>query len=1073
MPRGKAVVALLAAVATSTALAVGGAPPAAATGAGFAANDYCLGQCNDILPAGENGNATLADILANRAFGTRPAHASDQLGKYADLVNGYTGLGNGQLGTFFNDSSFGVPADQVESTVQPRADVTIVRDKATGVPHITGTTRSGTEFGAGYAAANDRLWLMDLFRHVGRGELSSFAGGAPANRSFEQNFFAQAPYTEQDLQDQIDRIANSGPRGQQAYQDVKDYLDGVNAYLTAAYNGRYFPGEYVLTGHVDAITNAGTIEPFKPTDLVAIAAVIGALFGAGGGGEVQSALVKLAAQNRYGPAGGDAVWNAFREQNDPEATLTLHDGQTFPYAASPANPQGVALPDGGAVTPEPIVYNPTGSATGTAATTTALSPAPTGGAATLDAARGALNGGVVPPGLLAHPHGMSNALVVSGAHTDTGNPVAVFGPQTGYFAPQLLMLQELQGPGISARGASFAGLSMYVQLGRGQDYAWSATSAGQDITDTYAVQLCQPDGSPATQNSVNYLFHGQCLPMERIERQDAWSPTVADSTPAGSYTLAVYRTKYGLVRSRGAVGGVPVAYTSLRSSYRHEVDSIVGFQEFNDPGYVKSAQDFQRAANDVNYTFNWFYVDSRDIAYFNSGGNPVRPSTVDPSLPVWGQQPYEWVNWNPDTNTPSYTPADQHPNSVDQDYYTSWNNKQAKGYSSAGYGNGSVHRDDLLDSRVRAQLAGGGKVSRTSLTQAMAQAALADLRAEKVLPTVLRVLDSAPITDPALAATVSSLRDWVTSGSLRAETSPGSHTYAHADAIRVLDAWWPLLVRGEFQPGLGDGLYTALTGALQVNEAPSDPNGEVPHKGSSFQYGWWSYVDKDLRHLLGDPVAGALPQGYCGGGDRAACRQVLLTTHQQATGTPANTVYPGDGDCSAGDQWCADTIIQRPMGGITQDKISWQNRPTYQQVVQFPAHRGDAVANLAAHHTATATSSETGWYNCPPGNAVDGDPGSRWASDWSDNQAITVDLGSTQPVGRVVLRWEAAYGKAYRIEVSGDGTTWRQVWATSTGVGGVDNDSFTRTSARYVRMVGVKRGTGYGYSLYEFEVYPS
>ncbi len=48
--------------------------------------DYCAGQCSDILPPGENGNATLADILANKAFGTRPAHTMDQLGPYADLA---------------------------------------------------------------------------------------------------------------------------------------------------------------------------------------------------------------------------------------------------------------------------------------------------------------------------------------------------------------------------------------------------------------------------------------------------------------------------------------------------------------------------------------------------------------------------------------------------------------------------------------------------------------------------------------------------------------------------------------------------------------------------------------------------------------------------------------------------------------------------------------------------------------------------------------------------------------------------------------------------------------------------
>jgi F5/8 type C domain len=102
---------------------------------------------------------------------------------------------------------------------------------------------------------------------------------------------------------------------------------------------------------------------------------------------------------------------------------------------------------------------------------------------------------------------------------------------------------------------------------------------------------------------------------------------------------------------------------------------------------------------------------------------------------------------------------------------------------------------------------------------------------------------------------------------------------------------------------------------------------------------------------------------------------------------------------------------------------------------------------------------------------VDGDPTTRWGSSWSDSQWISVDLGSAQTVGRVVLRWEAAYGRGYRIDVSGDGSTWRTVWSTGTGDGGVDGDAFPATTARYVRMTGVSRGTSYGYSLYELEVY--
>ncbi|OIJ66302.1 penicillin acylase family protein [Streptomyces mangrovisoli] len=890
--------------------------PLTQTGVATAAtsNDYCGGQCSDILPPGENGNATLAQILLNQAFGTQPSHAEDQLGPYANLATGSSSLTDAKINTFFNDASFGVASDQVASTEKPggRTDVTIVRDKKTGVPHITGTTRYGTEYGAGYAAGEDRLWLMDVFRHVGRGELTSFAGGAASNQGLEQEFYRNAPYTEADLQAQIDRaVANNGARGQQALADANAYLDGINAYIDASDSGRYFPGEYVLTGHKDSITNAGTIDHFKITDLVALASVIGSLFGSGGGGEVNNALSLIAAQSKYGVEQGTEVWESFRERNDAEAVTTVHDGTSFPYATKPDDPQGEALPDAGSVTQEPLVYDRTGSA----ATATATKASATAAATTLSSAK----------------RGMSNALVVSGKYTASGHPVAVFGPQTGYFAPQLLMLQEIQGPGISARGASFAGLSMYVELGRGQDYSWSATTSGQDIIDTYAVELCQDD--------YHYLYHGTCTAMDEVQQANSWKPTTADGTAAGSYTMKVWRTKYGPVEYRATVGGKKVAYTTLRSSYMHEADSIIGFQMLNDPDYIKGPSDFQSAAQHINYTFNWFYADSQHTAYYNSGDNPVRASGVDAEFPVWAQAAYEWQGWNPDTNTATYTPASAHPHSTDQDYYISWNNKQAADYTTASWGDGSVHRGNLLEDRVKKLVAAGG-VTRSSLVKAMSDASLADLRAEDVLPKLLKVVNSSTVTDSTAAAAVTKLQAWVTAGAKRTETSSGSKTYANADAIRILDAWWPLLVKAEFEPGLGTDLYNAFTANLTIDESPSAAHGPTgSHAGSSFQFGWWSYVDKDIRSVLGESVKGGLAQTYCGGGSLSSCRDILISTLKTAAGESASTVYPGDDLCSAGDQWCADSIVQRTLGGIKHGNISWQNRPTFQQVVEYTSHR--------------------------------------------------------------------------------------------------------------------------------------
>lgn len=131
-----------------------------------------------------------------------------------------------------------------------------------------------------------------------------------------------------------------------------------------------------------------------------------------------------------------------------------------------------------------------------------------------------------------------------------------------------------------------------------------------------------------------------------------------------------------------------------------------------------------------------------------------------------------------------------------------------------------------------------------------------------------------------------------------------------------------------------------------------------------------------------------------------------------------------------------------------------------------------ASVNLAQGASATASSSEWNPFTSyQPGRAVDGDQGTRWASDWSDDQWWQVDLGATHRVGRVTLDWERAYGKSYRIELSTDGTNWQTVWSTTSGDGGLDTARFTGTPARYVRVHGLQRGTDWGYSLYEVGVH--
>ncbi len=104
--------------------------------------------------------------------------------------------------------------------------------------------------------------------------------------------------------------------------------------------------------------------------------------------------------------------------------------------------------------------------------------------------------------------------------------------------------------------------------------------------------------------------------------------------------------------------------------------------------------------------------------------------------------------------------------------------------------------------------------------------------------------------------------------------------------------------------------------------------------------------------------------------------------------------------------------------------------------------------------------------------AVDGNMGTRWESIFADNQYIQIDLGSKMAINRVLLEWEAAYGKGYYIEVSDNATQWTEIYRTTTGNGAQD-DLAVSGQGRYIRLTGTVRGTQYGFSLWEFRVYGS
>jgi hypothetical protein len=232
----------------------------------------------------------------------------------------------------------------------------------------------------------------------------------------------------------------------------------------------------------------------------------------------------------------------------------------------------------------------------------------------------------------------------------------------------------------------------------------------------------------------------------------------------------------------------------------------------------------------------------------------------------------------------------------------------------------------LLEDRVKAGIAGGRKLTLEQLVDAMEEAGTNDLRAYVDLPLALRVIGRP--SDPALRDAVARLRAWVKAGAQRRDRDRDGK-YEHAEAIKLLDAWWPLWVKAQFEPALGPKAFKVLTDTVAIDNSP---NGGGEHHGSAYQGSFYGYVSKDLRSVLGDRVKGPYSRRYCGTLKR--CRAALRNSLRAAL--RAENPYTGDPYCKDGDQWCYDAVRQRPTGGATQPLIHWINRPTFQQIAEIP-----------------------------------------------------------------------------------------------------------------------------------------
>ena len=845
----------------------------------YGARDGAITALN-ILPPGQGEYQNGPE----QASGQQSPHNFDQIEPYDRMVQGAPGITKGELDKYFKDATFGVKADDIAREYSPRDGVTVLRDKGFGVPHVYGTTRDDVMFGAGYVSAEDRLFMMDTLRHVGRGRLSEFLGASEANLASDRAVYRSAGYSEEELEAMIERLKELDPElGPLAYADLMAYVDGINQYIAEArIDPRKLPAEYEALQIVP--------EDWKPTDTVAVASLIGSQLGVGGGGEVDNASF-IGALEKKGFTFRQArkILRDFNFPDDPESPVTTSKRFVWNTNLGKLDKRSRAFPDNPASVQDQYQ----------------LAQMPS----QVDAPWG--------PIPLTFPDAKSNALLVGSDLSASGRPVGVIGPQVAYWSPEILMELDVHGPGIDARGVGFPGISQYVLLGRGADYAWSATSAGGDQVDTFVEKLCEPGGGEATVDSNGYMKDGKCVEM--YSRTDTWEakPTAAGVPPETVVVeMTTQRTDSGIVQARGKVNGKPVAFTELRASFMKEVDSALTYVEISDPERINGPEDFQRAFARFTFTFNWFYLDDEDIAFQLGGTHPLRARNIDPDLPVWGTGEWDWRGSLSFANTPK----DINPK---RGWMTSWNNKQAPGFraNDRNFSYGPVQRVQLLNDKIKSYKKRKGKISLVDLVNIMGDAGTTDLRGTRVLPFMLKVVGKP--SDERLQRAVKLLKAWRRSGAHRRDKDADG-SYEHSPAVALMDAWWEPAAKAIFEPTLGRRGYKVL---------PMRHHDNPRAQGSAFQSGFYSQINKDLRTVLGLKVRGKASRIYCGKGSLARCRKVV-TKSLDAAVTALEEKFGKDPKTWDVDE-AAEQINFTPVGLQDQPNMQWQNRPTFQQVLEF------------------------------------------------------------------------------------------------------------------------------------------
>ena len=585
-----------------------------------------------VLPPGQSGYVSTPGL----ASGTGSPHLTDQTNLFKN----------------FELRPFGFDQAAV-STETPSPGVRIERDSY-GIPSITGSSDRNAWYGVGYAAAEDRLFELELFRRAGSGRLAEILGST----YLDDDLIARRDYyTDAEVDAMVGRIP---PRLQDR---LVAYRDGINAYIDyLTTHPTLVPGEFVALGV--------PVTDFSARDLARIGILLARTVPSGDGNELENAQ----ALRKIGPQGFDRL-APVRTKGSIE---TIHRSEGF-FNAQPGRSRKNER-QGYRRTRRFLRTIDVAGAEGPGTTTTS------GNAQAMSAETGEEPGADLARIL---PHGGSFMWAISDPKRDRGY---IFnGPQLGFAIPELFFEFELHSPVQDIRGVSAAGVPV-VGIGHNDKVAWGFTSGLSDEDDLFAVKTTGPEtyeyrGEERQMDCRNETFNYRTPPTSLPDLIDD------PGLPAGSVTERICRTSQGPVQFRGD----GVAYARRYAIWNRELETVVGLTKLND---AKTINDVDAAMRKVTWNENVMAADSQGrIGYWHPGLHPLRSKRWDERLPFPGDGRAEWRGLLPRSRTP-------HVVDPERNWLVNWNNLPSVGWTN-GDGparereNGNLHRVRLIQKLVR------------------------------------------------------------------------------------------------------------------------------------------------------------------------------------------------------------------------------------------------------------------------------------------------------------------------------------------------------------------------------------